>query len=59
MEKPVSLEMEGFQTQSAPFAGVVQMIRSVAMTEAMVLIQGETGVGKDRVARAIHANSPP
>ena len=34
------------------------MIHHVAPTEANVLILGENGVGKELVARAIHACSP-
>ena len=34
-----------------------RIIESVADTDVTVLIRGESGVGKDVVARAIHANS--
>src|SRR5580765_1151907 len=37
---------------------VVDQIRHVAPTRAMVLIEGERGAGKSRVARAIHHGSP-
>jgi DNA-binding NtrC family response regulator len=37
---------------------VVDQIRHVAPTRAMVLIEGERGAGKSRVARAIHQGSP-
>lgn len=36
---------------------VFQVIRDVAAVEATVLIEGETGTGKELVARAIHASS--
>jgi Sigma-54 interaction domain len=37
--------------------GVFQLIRKVAPLNSTVLIKGETGTGKELVARAIHANS--
>jgi transcriptional regulator with GAF, ATPase, and Fis domain len=36
---------------------VLRDLQQVADTEATVLIQGETGTGKEVIARAIHANS--
>src|SRR5262249_16783940 len=37
---------------------VVKRLQQVAPTDASVLLLGETGTGKDLVARAIHTNSP-
>jgi DNA-binding NtrC family response regulator len=37
---------------------VFEMIKAVTDTNATVLITGETGTGKELVARAIHSNSP-
>ena len=42
---------------SPAMQAIYQQIRKVAPTDATVLIQGETGVGKDVIAREIHARS--
>jgi DNA-binding NtrC family response regulator len=43
--------------RSAAMQEIVTMIRKVAPTPTTVLISGESGVGKEVVARAIHAGS--
>jgi PAS domain S-box-containing protein len=37
---------------------IMRMAAQVAPTEATILVTGETGTGKEVLARAIHANSP-
>ncbi|MBI3989744.1 MAG: sigma-54-dependent Fis family transcriptional regulator [candidate division NC10 bacterium] len=37
---------------------LISAVRSIAETDVTVLIQGETGTGKELIARAIHYNSP-
>jgi DNA-binding NtrC family response regulator len=53
-EKDQGVEMIGM---SAQMIEVYKMIARVAPTGATVLIEGESGSGKELVARAIHANS--
>jgi len=42
---------------SQAMAGVIKLIDRVAPTESTVLIRGETGCGKELVARAVHESS--
>jgi DNA-binding NtrC family response regulator len=43
---------------SAPMRELARMVRLVATHKANVLIQGETGTGKELVAKAVHRLSP-
>jgi len=49
--------LENIIGNSRPMLKVFERIRQAAATDATVLIQGETGTGKELVARAIHYNS--
>ncbi len=49
---------EGVIGNSPKMHKVIERLKSVAGTSATVLIRGETGTGKELVARAIHMNSP-
>ena len=48
---------ENLVGKSLPMQEVFQRIRKVARTDTTVLILGETGTGKELVAKAIHYNS--
>jgi PAS domain S-box-containing protein len=43
--------------QNSPFAELMQTSDRIAKTESVVLLQGETGTGKDLIARHIHSLS--
>ena len=50
-------EPSGIVAKSLPMQQVVELARRVAKVDAMVLITGESGVGKERIARLIHDES--
>ena len=50
-------EFEGIVGSSAALRAVLDQVRMVAPTDATVLIGGETGTGKELIARAIHLHS--
>jgi len=49
---------EGVVGSSPQMNAVIEKLRRIAPTDATVLIQGDTGTGKELVAQAIHQNSP-
>jgi two-component system response regulator HydG len=49
---------EGVVGDSPQMRDVIERLKRIAPTNASVLIQGETGTGKELVAQAIHHNSP-
>jgi two-component system, NtrC family, response regulator HydG len=48
----------GLVGRSAPMRALIDRMQRVAVTETTVLITGETGTGKELVARGVHALSP-
>ncbi len=50
-------DFENLVGESRAMRSIVEMIRKVAPTHSTVLITGESGVGKEVVARAIHRES--
>ncbi len=49
---------EGVIGSSPQMLALIERLKRIAPTDATVLIQGETGTGKELVAQAIHQNSP-
>jgi two-component system, NtrC family, response regulator HydG len=49
---------EGVIGNSPKMHKVIELLKNIAPASATVLIEGETGTGKELVARAIHTNSP-
>ncbi|MBN2590880.1 MAG: sigma-54-dependent Fis family transcriptional regulator [Sedimentisphaerales bacterium] len=48
---------EGVLPQSPAMKGIVEVLRRVSPTNISVLIEGQSGTGKELMARAIHNNS--
>jgi formate hydrogenlyase transcriptional activator len=60
LEEEINLEnrFDEIVGESAGLRTVLRQLETVAPTDATVLIQGETGTGKELLARAIHRLSP-
>jgi formate hydrogenlyase transcriptional activator len=54
LESEVEASFDEVVGHSPALRDVLALVASVASTDSMVLIQGETGTGKELVARAIH-----
>jgi transcriptional regulator with PAS, ATPase and Fis domain len=50
--------LSGIIGQSAKMQELYGVVRALAVTDVATLIQGETGTGKELIARAIHYGSP-
>jgi formate hydrogenlyase transcriptional activator len=51
-------EFDEIVGESRVLKGVLEAVKTVAATDSAVLIMGETGTGKELIARAIHKLSP-
>jgi formate hydrogenlyase transcriptional activator len=58
-DEPLVLDhkFDGIIGSSAPLMEVLDLVQVVAPTDSTVLIEGETGTGKELIARAIHKQS--
>lgn len=54
----VAAEQDALIFQDPAMDRVIQMAKKVAASQASVLITGESGIGKELVARYLHRNSP-
>ena len=50
--------LEGIIGKSQKIKRILELVQKIAPTDATVLIQGETGTGKELIAAAVHYNSP-
>ena len=51
------IDFEGIVGQSSALRQVLQLVDTVAPSDSTVLLFGETGTGKELIARAIHDRS--
>jgi len=56
--RPVRTEITDFVARSSVMEKFVKLLPRVARSDSSVLILGETGVGKERLAHVLHAESP-
>ncbi len=56
-QSPVSYFFNKVIGESAPMREIYKVVQKAAGTDATVLIRGESGSGKELIARAVHVNS--
>ncbi|MGK0359584.1 MAG: two-component system response regulator AtoC [Bradymonadia bacterium] len=54
----VQPSLSDFVSRSPTMQAFMHIVRRVARSRTSLLIEGETGVGKERLARALHTDSP-
>ena len=57
LDEPLRDEFKGIVGQSSTLRKVLQLVETVATGDSTVLLLGETGTGKELIARAIHNRS--
>ena len=57
-DAPAQPQLSDFVSASPAMETFMEVVHRVVASDATLLIMGETGVGKERLARAIHAESP-
>ncbi len=58
VDVPSAPRLSDFESESAGMRSFLRVVDRVVEPDSSLLIQGETGVGKEWLARAIHAASP-
>jgi formate hydrogenlyase transcriptional activator len=58
LEEEIQNDAGDIVGESAPLREVLRNVRTVAPTDSTVLVCGETGTGKELIARAVHDLSP-
>jgi formate hydrogenlyase transcriptional activator len=56
-DEELGTNFEGIVGSSRALCGVLDQVRMVAPTDSTVLIEGETGTGKELIANAVHGHS--
>jgi formate hydrogenlyase transcriptional activator len=51
-------QVDGYVAESPPMREVIEQVRRVAASDTSVLVRGETGTGKEGLARMVHDLSP-
>jgi two-component system, NtrC family, response regulator AtoC len=57
-DQPFLIKRQNLRAEGPVMGAITQMVAQVGGADVPVLLQGETGVGKEVLARQIHANSP-